>query len=60
MQLRWVLSSDSNTRGTGWWIDDIEITNVGVPGDCTSVVETDIFLDGFETGNTSGWATAFP
>jgi PKD repeat protein len=34
--LRWRISSDSNTEGTGWWVDDIAITNVQVPSSCTT------------------------
>ena len=34
--LRWVLSTDSSGTATGWWVDDISITNVQVPGTCAS------------------------
>ncbi len=34
--LRWAISSDTSVNGTGWWVDDISITNVSVPGACTS------------------------
>ena len=53
--IRWLISSDSNTTRQGWWIDDIEITNVGVPGDCTTVAAGEIFTDGFESGDTDAW-----
>jgi hypothetical protein len=33
--LRWTISSDTSVNGTGWWVDDIAITNVSVPGECT-------------------------
>jgi hypothetical protein len=36
VQIRWNLSSDSYIEGSGWWIDDITITNVQVPGTCTT------------------------
>ena len=58
--VRWRLSTDGGVTDSGWWIDDIEITNVGVPGDCTSVIEADIFANGFESGNTSAWSLTFP
>jgi hypothetical protein len=34
--IRWVLSTDTSVAGTGWWVDDIAITNVEVPSSCTS------------------------
>jgi hypothetical protein len=51
--LRWVISSDSGTAGTGWWIDDITVTNIGVAGPCDA---NGIFSDGFESGDTSAWS----
>jgi PKD repeat protein len=36
VSLRWTLSTDSNTNGTGWWVDDIAITNAQIPDTCTS------------------------
>ncbi len=35
-QVRWRLSSDTSVEQTGWWIDDITITNVQIPGPCTT------------------------
>jgi hypothetical protein len=32
--LRFVLSTDGSVNGQGWWIDDITVTNVEVPGEC--------------------------
>ncbi|HPA82937.1 MAG TPA: immune inhibitor A, partial [Thermoanaerobaculales bacterium] len=34
--IRWVLSSDTSLNGSGWWVDDIAITNVEVPSSCDS------------------------
>ena len=34
--LRWRLSTDGSVTYQGWWVDDIAITNVMVPGDCDS------------------------
>jgi fibronectin type 3 domain-containing protein len=59
-QIRWVLSSDGYVDGTGWWVDDIAITNVEVFGDCTTQTETPMFADGFESGDTSEWSRAVP
>ena len=30
-----MLSTDASVNGTGWWIDDISITLVDVPGTCS-------------------------
>ncbi len=54
VSLRWILSSDVNTEGDGWWIDDITITDVAVPGMCSSEL---VFSDGFEIGNASKWSS---
>jgi len=32
--IRWVLSTDTSVNGTGWFVDDIAITNVEVPTSC--------------------------
>ncbi len=32
VKLRWSLSSDASVQGKGWWIDDIAVTNVLIPG----------------------------
>ncbi|RKZ06475.1 hypothetical protein DRQ32_11085, partial [bacterium] len=34
VQLRFAISTDTSQTRTGWWIDDIDITNVDVPGAC--------------------------
>jgi len=34
--LRFLLSTDGSVVDAGWWIDDIEITHVDVPGVCTT------------------------
>jgi hypothetical protein len=45
--LRFVLSSDGSQTRTGWWIDDISITSVDVPGTCAtgSTCEDNPFVD---------------
>ena len=30
IMIRWVLSTDTLANGTGWWVDDVAITNVEV------------------------------
>ena len=36
VKFRWRFSSDSGFTRTGWWIDDIAITNAVIPGTCGS------------------------
>ncbi|MCP3977850.1 MAG: hypothetical protein GY716_00775 [bacterium] len=36
VKVRWQLSTDSSQTRTGWWIDDVSITQVDVPGDCAT------------------------
>jgi len=59
VMIRWQFSSDAAENGSGWWIDDISITNVEVPGTCETVSEG-IFGDGFEGGDTEAWSIAVP
>ncbi|TFG40248.1 MAG: M28 family peptidase [Candidatus Aminicenantes bacterium] len=54
VMLRWELSSDSGVVGSGWWIDEISITDVAVPGTCSGA--DSLFSDGFESGDTSAWS----
>ena len=45
--IRFVLSTDGSQTRTGWWIDDISITNVDVPETCAtgSACEDNPFVD---------------
>jgi len=36
VQIRWLLSTDTSQSGEGWYVDDISVTQVEVPGDCTT------------------------
>jgi hypothetical protein len=54
VRLRWVLSSDGYIEDDGWWIDDLSLTDVAVPGMCYGADM--IFIDGFESGDTSAWS----
>lgn len=36
VRLRFLMSSDVSVTGSGWWIDDITITQVDVPGACAT------------------------
>jgi hypothetical protein len=59
VMIRWRLSSDSYVEETGWWIDDISITDVSVPGECSGDSPF-VFDDGFESGDTTGWSYVGP
>ena len=60
-QFRFRLVCDTNTANTGFWVDDIAITNVSwleelvCDGGCGP-----IFADGFEDGSTSAWSQTVP
>jgi len=58
VMLRWRFSSDVSLNGSGWWVDDIAITNVMVPSNCDS--EPPLFADGFEDGTTVAWDRTEP
>jgi hypothetical protein len=53
-RVRFRLVTDSNTVADGWHVDDIVVEAVDPDGTIL------IFKDGFESGDTSGWATASP
>lgn len=36
-QIRFAMSSDTSVTESGWWIDDISVTQVQVPSTCTTV-----------------------
>jgi len=38
VMLRWLMSSDGSVTESGWWVDDLSITDVEVPSECTSGV----------------------
>jgi hypothetical protein len=60
VSVRWVLSSDGSLNGSGWLIDDVQITGAGVPSACTPGVGGSIFADDFESGMTSSWSITIP
>lgn len=53
IRLRFLFSTDSSGSGTGWFIDDIEVSSAVVPGSC--LADT-LFFDGFESGSTAAWS----
>ncbi|MFN7964048.1 MAG: hypothetical protein U0002_22485 [Thermoanaerobaculia bacterium] len=63
IQLEVRYGTDSSVNNFGFRVDEVQLTNVDVQvadaqsDVCTSTV---IFLDGFESGNTSAWAQTVP
>ncbi|MCH9650079.1 MAG: M36 family metallopeptidase [Deltaproteobacteria bacterium] len=47
----WRLGSDSAAGNEGWYIDDVKVQSCDAPP---------IFVDGFESGDTSAWSLTFP
>ncbi len=58
--IRWRLSSDGYVEEDGWWVDDITISDVAVPGECSSVQTPLVFSDGFESGGADAWSGVGP
>ncbi len=54
VKVRFRMSTDGSVEQEGWYLDDIALSHAQVPGACTPSA---VFADGFETGNTSGWAS---
>jgi len=52
-RFRFRLGSDSSVSREGWYIDDVRVQTC-VPD------EPPFFVDGFETGDTTGWTTVVP
>ena len=57
IQIRWIFSTDGAVEEEGWYVDDVQVTHVGVPGSCSG---TAMFADGFESGDTSAWSAVLP
>lgn len=51
--IRWRLSTDVNTTAAGWWIDDISLTNVMLPGSCNSAANDVQFFAARATGGAA-------
>ncbi len=51
-QIRFRLDADGYLTDDGWHVDDIVVRG--------TAVDTSLFLDGFESGDTSAWSDAFP
>ncbi len=48
VQLRWLFGTDGGATGSGWYIDDIELTHTQIPGTCEATLEPALFANGFE------------
>ncbi len=55
VMFRWRMGCDSSVSDVGWWVDDIRIFS---GSECTQGPE--IFLDGFESGDTTAWSSTAP
>jgi hypothetical protein len=53
---RWRFGCDNQVSDVGWWVDDVTIIKAS---DCDQLASL-IFVDGFETGDTSKWSPATP
>jgi choice-of-anchor B domain-containing protein len=58
IQVRWIFSTDGFQTQEGWYLDDIAVTDVGVPGKCSA--NPVLFADGFESGDSSAWSATQP
>ncbi len=54
VQFRFRLGSDSSVSNPGWSVDDVVVQS------CTVGTLTNLFSDGFESGNTSAWSQTTP
>jgi choice-of-anchor B domain-containing protein len=58
VEIRWQFSTDGGAIEEGWYVDDIEVTHVQLPGPCAA--EVSLFSDGFESGDVSAWSASVP
>ncbi len=56
IRFRFRMICDTNANNVGFWVDDISVTNVTWPG-CDLEGCSDLFSDGFETGDVDNWTT---
>lgn len=62
VRFRVVCDTAAANAGGGFWVDDIAITNVTWLDSlsCDEFGCNEIFVDGFESGNTSAWSATVP
>lgn len=58
VRFRFRMICDTNANNVGFWVDDISVTNVTWPG-CDLEGCSDLFSDGFETGDVDNWSLCF-
>jgi hypothetical protein len=51
---RWRMGCDSSVSDVGWWVDDVRVF---FGSECN---DSEIFEDGFESGDTSAWSNTVP
>lgn len=54
LHLRWRIGTDSSQAAAGWWVDDVRVF---VGSTCTAGL---YFVDGFESGDFTGWDAVNP
>jgi hypothetical protein len=54
LHLRWRIGTDSSQAAAGWWVDDVRVF---VGSACTAGL---YFVDGFESGDFTGWDAVNP
>jgi choice-of-anchor B domain-containing protein len=57
VRLSWRYGSDTAVNREGWYVDDIALTHVQIPGSCSLIA---LLADGFESGGLAAWAGASP
>ncbi len=57
VRLAWRYGSDGGVNDEGWYVDDLALTHVQLPGSCTSNL---IFADGFASGDFAAWSSVVP
>jgi hypothetical protein len=54
VQLRWHEGDDESLQGTGWYVDSVGVSKVGV------CAKNDVFSNGFESGDLGAWSGTAP
>ena len=49
--------TDGGVAEEGWYVDDLTLTHVQLPGDCTTNA---VFIERFEGGSFGAWSAVFP
>jgi hypothetical protein len=57
VRIAWRYGTDTAVTEEGWYVDDIALTHTQVPSSCEN---NGLFLDGFESEDTSAWSATVP